>query len=329
MSCASTGKTAKIIHHPDEQVIHHEPSMDSAIKKIKQDSQDIKKYYTADQNGEIIVQGELTEKHTGTGKIEHFEISYSLAGMVPDKSGVYQIHFTVKSIETGDTIRDHLLWKPHKNTAGILLSFDDDYMNVWENYFDLFDKYRAKVTFFVQGKYTDFCKTAVKKGHDIGYHSLNHPNLKKVSREDFIRETLSQIDVFRSAGIPLVSFAYPYGFSEPWMNEELLRHYRILRNYSTEMHIYDRLAVQNRLIISRAIDNTLFTGDEDFNTAINSMLLTVKFLGGNHILPLTSHTISDTAAWGIKPRRLQYLLEKVHELQLNFYTYHEITDNKH
>ncbi|MDR0409909.1 MAG: polysaccharide deacetylase family protein, partial [Spirochaetaceae bacterium] len=58
-------------------------------------------------------------------------------------------------------------------TAGILLGFDDNYYAGWEAAFPLFDRYGAKVTFFVQGN-PAFCRNALEKGHDIGYHTENH-----------------------------------------------------------------------------------------------------------------------------------------------------------
>jgi hypothetical protein len=54
------------------------------------------------------------------------------------------------------------------------------------------------------------------------------------------------------------------------------------------------------------------------------MLRTVKFIGKGNILPLTTHNISDTADWGIKPRRLEYVLQTIRDLKLKFYRYGEL-----
>ena len=37
------------------------------------------------------------------------------------------------------------------DSPGIVLAFDDYFPETWEPYLDLFDKYEAKVTFFVMG----------------------------------------------------------------------------------------------------------------------------------------------------------------------------------
>jgi peptidoglycan/xylan/chitin deacetylase (PgdA/CDA1 family) len=320
MSCAS--KPVRTTPPPIE-----EPPIELAIQKIKQDSPDIKKYYLTDDEGNIIVKAEFTETRPDTGKSEQFEVVYDIKNMQIGESGAYLTPFIVKSLDD-DTVREDIfLWKPQKGIAGVLLAFDDDYIDMWEKYFDLFDSFNARVTFFVQGQYSSFCTAAYNRGHDIGYHTLNHLNLRNVSREVFDRETLSQVEVFRNAGLPLESFAYPFGFSDQWMHEELLNHYKILRNYGVRFRIYDRPTIQKGVISSMAIDNTVLKQDEDFYTTINLSLRTVKFLGGDYILPLTTHAISDTADWGIKPYRLEYLLQTVRDLRLNFYRYRDLAGN--
>jgi hypothetical protein len=44
-------------------------------------------------------------------------------------------------------------------------------------------------------------------------------------------------------------------------------------------------------------------------------------LGKDHIVPFTTHDISDTAQWGIKPARLEYLLKTIAEFKLKFYLF--------
>jgi len=288
--------------------------MEAAIDKIKQNSPEIEKYYLLDEAGDIIVRG----------KTENFQVRYDLKKLRKESAGSYAVPFTVLYWETGAVQEDILLWKPQKDGAGILLSFDDDFFDTWERSFDLFDRYNAHVTFFVLGTYTSFSDRAMKRGHDVGYHSLSHSNLK-FSRQTFYAETISPAKNFRNAGVPLVSFAYPFGFYEPWMNEELLKTYRILRGFNTSFQVYGKAdIVQNGFVFSRSVDNVLFRQDEYFTAEIDMMLRTLKFIGRGLILPLTSHTISDTADWGIKPHRLEYILQTAHDLQLHFYRYRDI-----
>jgi len=310
MSCATTAA----IKSPLPEM----STLESAIQKIKQNSPEIEKYYLLDETGSLVVRG----------KTESFEALYDLKN-AQVSAGNYLVPFTVRSLKTGAVQEDILLWKPQKDGTGILLSLDDHFFEVWERYFDLFDRYNARITFFVLGTNSSFSAKAMKRGHDVGYHSLQHLELTRISRQSFYTETISQVENFRNAGVPLVSFAYPFGFYESWMNKELLKTYRILRGFNTSFQAYSKTDImQNGFVFSRSVDNTLFKRDDDFMTTIDVMLRTIKFTGRDLILPLTSHNISDTDDWGIKPRRLEYILQTASDLQLQFYRYRDIISSK-
>jgi hypothetical protein len=145
-----------------------------------------------------------------------------------------------------------------------------------------------------------------------------------VSEEVFFQETLSDVEKFRQAGIPLRTFAYPFGLSEPWMREALASAFGIQRGFGVTYRIYTVEAIQEGYIASRSIDNILFKEEEAFDAMITSMFRTLKFIGGGRILPITTHDISDSADWGIKPRRLEFLLETAKALKLKFYRYGDL-----
>jgi peptidoglycan/xylan/chitin deacetylase (PgdA/CDA1 family) len=208
---------------------------------------------------------------------------------------------------------------PVEDVPGLLLAFDDNYTEVWEGYFDLLAQYGAQVTFFVQGDYVPFCAAAVNKGHEIGYHTKNHLNLLKVSRQVFFEETIGGAETFRQNGLPITSFAYPYGFSEPWMDEALGERFPIRRGFGATCRIYTMDTIKAGYISSKSIDTIQYKSDAEFEADINAMLTAVKSGGG--ILPLTTHTIAAEAAWGISPARLEYLLKTAAELGLKFYRY--------
>ena len=320
MSCA-TRQAARMTAFP-------ESAMDSAFGMVSQNSPEIKKYFLLDENRDIVVKAEFsvnkTQKQYGAAGIEHFDVTYDLKHAEAEESGGFLISFSVKSLETREVRQGKLFWRPEKDEAGLLLAFDDNYTETWEQNFDLLDHYNARVTFFIQGEFCSFCLVALERGHDVGYHTQNHLNLPKVSREVFDEETLSGVESFRNAGVPLTSFAYPFGLSEEWMHEELLKSFKILRGYGVTFRLYDRASVREGYSSSKALDNILFRRDEDFEEIVNLMFRTVKFIGGNLILPLTTHDISDTADWGIKPGRLKYLLQTANDLQINFFRYKDL-----
>jgi peptidoglycan/xylan/chitin deacetylase (PgdA/CDA1 family) len=144
------------------------------------------------------------------------------------------------------------------NNSGIVLGFDDYNPVTWEENFDLFDKYNARVTFFVKlDSPTPFCYAAQARGHEIGYHIIHHPNLSTLNKAQFLAETVDLIAVFAGLGINLTTFAYPYGVYEDWMHEELLRHYKVVRGFYA-FHLYNRDDMKYGFIDSTSIDNTSY-----------------------------------------------------------------------
>ncbi|MDR1863841.1 MAG: polysaccharide deacetylase family protein [Treponema sp.] len=292
--------------------------MDLIAARIKQNGGGVKKYFVLDGNADIIVKGGLEDA-------PGYEIVYNL-GDAAAESGGLRVDFTLTQTSSGLSRRDSFVWVPGTGDAGLLLSFDDTYMETWEKYFDLFARYGARVTFFIQGDFSPFCYEALRRGHDIGYHSLNHLDLRKQSRKKFDEETLLGAGSFRESGIALSAFAYPFGFSEPWMHEALLETYSVLRGYGVTFRLYDKNAISSSYIISKAVDNTVIKGEDHFDRLIAVMLRTAKFLG--LVLPLTSHDISDDALWGITPRRLEYLLKTASALELRYYLYRDFARDR-
>jgi peptidoglycan/xylan/chitin deacetylase (PgdA/CDA1 family) len=298
--------------------------------RIQQNGNDIEKHFVLGNNGQIIVKASFQDG------VNEYEVIYDLENIRVLDSSVYELDFIIDEINTGTRLEDTLIWRPVQGKEGVLLAMDDNFMENWERYFDFFDEYDAKITFFVQGNpqaasnprgantpsvLLSFSHNALSRGHDVGYHSLNHLDLRRASSVTFNRETIEPLEFFRQDGIPVSSFAFPYGFSETWMHDILLQSYGILRGYGVIFRLYSEEQIRAGYIISRAIDNTVIQGDENFKRTILMMLRTVKFLNDGQVLPLTTHIISDTAAYGISPSRLEFFFKTVLDLQLKFYRY--------
>ncbi|MDR3166594.1 MAG: polysaccharide deacetylase family protein [Treponema sp.] len=291
---------------------------DRVMQIVSGDSGNLAKYFVPDEESYIVVKADIRLEDG-----EDFEVSYDLARAFPLENGQFRVGFTAEEKRTGERRYGYFPWTPKEDATGVLLSFDDDYEEIWGKNFDLLDRYGAKVTFFVLGEPGPFCAEALGRGHDVGYHSAHHLNLPKVSRDIFFQETLNGIEAFRTVGIPLKTFAYPYGLWDPWMLEALAPSFTIQRGYGVTYRLYDSIAIQGGYISSKAIDNILYQDDGEFDRLLSLMLRAVKFIGGDRVLPLTTHTISDTADWGIKPRRLEYVLQTIRDLGLKFYRYRD------
>jgi peptidoglycan/xylan/chitin deacetylase (PgdA/CDA1 family) len=317
--CACASRPRPVVETIKELPPPLKQPFEQALEKIKHNGKDMEKYFILDE-GRIVVKSNLRDENGD------FEIIYDLENAVEIGNSTYEVGFSCREKESGVILKDTLVWNPLASDGGLLLSFDDDFADSWERNFDLFDKYKARVTFFINGKAGAgktgaFCAKALNRGHDVGYHSLNHKDLRKISREEFNREAIEPAKSFRDAGFPVSSFAYPFGFCEPWMHDALLRSFGVLRGYGTTFQFYNEDQIRNNYISSRAIDNTVIPDDEDFYRTVNLMLKTVKFIDKNSVLPMTTHDISGTAQWGISPQRLEFMLKTANDLGLAFYCY--------
>lgn len=218
------------------------------------------------------------------------------------------------------------LYRVHlRDQSGILLAFDDYSPENWEEYLDLFDQYGVKVTFFINvSEPTEFCYEALDRGHEIGFHTVDHIRLTECSEEQIYEQAIAPIELFREKGVELTSFAYPYGSYNEDLNEMLLEHYDIVRGaYFCELNAKHNL--RKGFVEAMPLDNVAFETEEQFQERITEVLTEVKNAKGI-VVCLYSHTI-DGGEWCISEDNLVFLLEKARELGLQFYTYQDLQDN--
>lgn len=326
----------------DEKIVV-ESLFDKALRTVKTNSQLINKHF---EPPEVIVSGsgyKTVADISVNGQFQidgnEFLVTYNLNGAALESENVVSIPFCLEQLGNGITYNDVLLWNPGDEDAGLLLSFDDHYWSSWRQYFDLFDSYGAKATFFVIGSVgvkgpsspnglskagnsdiENFCAEAVRRGQDLGFHTATHPHLPLVSTKRFYEETIEPARAFAKRGIYFSAFAYPFGFSQPWMRKALAPYFHVTRGYGLTIRFFDTSVNYNRYIVSTAIDNTLYPDQLKFEHDMLTILAAAKFTG-HCIVPLASHIISAKAKWGIDPQRLEYLLKTAGELKLKFYTY--------
>lgn len=128
--------------------------------------------------------------------------------------------------------------KPYK--AGVILSFDDAYVDEWAEADDALRKYGWKATFNVC-RIDSIGKPEIKKllqmqkeGHEIAGHGYHHYNAVKFVQQNGIEAYMQQeiepmIASMKKKSFKVTSFAYPYGERSEELDRALSSKFKIIR----------------------------------------------------------------------------------------------------
>ena len=107
--------------------------------------------------------------------------------------------------ETADYLKKYdSYYVSEKDEKIIYLTFDAGYENGYTNQIlDTLAKNNIKATFFLVGHYfeqnPEIIKRIVGDGHMVGNHTMNHPDMTKISDKEKFKEELSKIeDLYRN-----------------------------------------------------------------------------------------------------------------------------------
>lgn len=131
-------------------------------------------------------------------------------------------------------------WRTTKHTSGVVLSFDDNFIDSWHSNLDVFAKFDASSTFFIckpqqlTNRYIHKLLAIQKQGHEIGCHGAMH-----IKATDYIkRNTLlgyigteiePAIRHLREAGFTCQSFSYPFGSHTDETDRVLPKYFSTIR----------------------------------------------------------------------------------------------------
>ena len=153
--------------------------------------------------------------------------------------------------------------------SGIVISFDDDFVDEWFEVNNILQPYDWKATFFVT-RFNQLSSAKIQKlkdlksyGHEIGAHGLNHVNATTFisangTNEYFNQEILPMLNLMNNNDLSPTSFAYPYGSRNATSDNLLLNEFQIIRgttygntNPASQNCYYNN----NRLVFGLGIDN--------------------------------------------------------------------------
>jgi len=108
----------------------------------------------------------------------------------------------------------------------LAITFDDGpNPSITPKLLDVLNRYQARATFFLIGRYIRECPELVTeiaaRGHVIGNHTESHPNLFwKKSAEIRVELRLTHSAIKNALGAPPKWFRPPFGFRNPWLAAE-------------------------------------------------------------------------------------------------------------
>lgn len=152
---------------------------------------------------------------------------------------------------------------------GVVITFDDDFVDEWFEANNSLQQYDWKATFFVT-RFNQFSEAKVQKlkdlknyGHEIGGHGVNHLNAQTFISTNGISEYLNQeiipmVSLMNDNNFNITSFAYPYGSRNSSIDNLLLNEFQIIRGTTygnANPSLQNCFFTNTRLVFGLGIDN--------------------------------------------------------------------------
>ena len=124
--------------------------------------------------------------------------------------------------------------------GSLALSFDDHDLDGWTSLRPVFDRYAARVTFFIDryDRLSTERRALVRQleqdGHDIEFHSTNHENAEEYTAAHGVEawvadDVVPALDAMRADGYAARIFAYPHGARTAETDEAMQPYFDYLR----------------------------------------------------------------------------------------------------
>ena len=248
------------------------------------------------------------------------------------KTVLFLMFLTLFSCETK---RDKKEPKPYK--AGVILSFDDAYVDEWAEADNALKKYHWKATFNVC-RIDSIGAPEIKKllqfqkeGHEIAGHGYHHYNAVKFVQQNGIDAYMKQeinpmIASMKKKSFKVTSFAYPYGERSDALDKALSSKFKIIRGRAFGGEIpekQDSYFSNSKIVFAFDIDNS------HLHFSIPYLLELLDYAKKNNkILILCSHkpVKNVTANYQTKIETLEFVCKYMKKNDLKFYTLSDLDD---
>ncbi|WP_418262061.1 polysaccharide deacetylase family protein [Flavobacterium faecale] len=224
--------------------------------------------------------------------------------------------------------------------SGVVLTFDDDYVENWKMADTILKEFHWKATFCVC-KISQMNPENVKTlqwfqkcGHEIAGHGANHVNtLDYIAANGFEKfyedEIVSMMDKMKENGLNVSSFAYPYGARNPLVDQKLFNTFKVLRGTT-----YGALNPVNQACYFENSKKVVFGLGIDSHYphfSLPYIINLIDYAEKNHkILILYSHRTVDvvTDNYQTKMENLVSICKYVQKKHMKFYTLSDLSKIK-
>ena len=227
--------------------------------------------------------------------------------------------------------------KPKQYKAGVVISFDDAYVDEWFDADKTLKKYNWKATFCVC-RIDSIGKPQLQKlqqlqreGHEIAGHGYHHYNAVKFVQKNGIDEYIKQeidpmIASMKRLKFNVTSFAYPYGERSSELDSVLSRKFKMIRGRDFEDIAPEKEGCYYRgskFVYAFDIDN------EHVHFSIPYVLeLLEDAKKNNKILILSSHqpVKALTGNYQTKIETLEFICKYIKSNNMKFYTLADLSN---
>lgn len=237
--------------------------------------------------------------------------------------------------------------------SGVAISFDDRFINEWYALRPLFQKYNAKVTFFVtcgdslSAEEISKLKQLERDGHEIGFHGTIHGKstelIKALGPEKYAAtEIYPGVEAMKKAGFYPKSYAHPGGNHNDQVDSvlfangfEILRDVAISRRkiygipvYTIAPRVMDWIFYgfkKEKLVDALLIDTDSGITEREINDAIEKAKNTGSALMLFGHEPL--YGSPNNGEYGFQVAFLEKILKEANRKNLKFYTMSELPEN--
>jgi peptidoglycan/xylan/chitin deacetylase (PgdA/CDA1 family) len=215
----------------------------------------------------------------------------------------------------------------------VALTFDDSSIHNWHAYLPFFDSLNIKATFYVSfyhaltKKQKEELHAIAAHGHEIGYHTTNHPDLVKMLKQKNLKYIIEEeinkdLSLMRQDGFQVRNFAYPYGSHNSDLDFALLKRFNSIRALCTSRNLY-------KSFVNETGDRQLIHGaDIDINCKVSDNAISglLQDAQSHHdCLVLLAHKIDKPDdKFSITTERIRMIGKEAQKRNLKFVTVSEV-----